>query len=374
LLVNHLHLRKVYQGAVEPLSYVIGRVAKKGEGILGHHLPCGPDGDPRTLFLSDEASAVDDQTYDAADTWAHRQLLIGNPWPCQNRFREAVRSGDTRFRKVLRIRACDSPNVRLALGQRRAGQPVTSETLVPGVLSWPEYCRRRETWDSLRQTIALDAEFYEGTEALLFPPLVLDAAHDRADVQAASPGPRCATVLGIDSGEGRSYTCWALGCETGLLDLVSMQTPDTAEVVRRTRAIAREHYLDPGNVWWDRGGGGKQHADRLREMGLDCPTVSFGAASTDERGVYGNMRAQLYGQLAERIAKGWAIPRQFTELRRQLSVMPRRLDKEGRLVLPPKSGGPDSLEAILGRSPDEADAVALCCHALSQPAEIAGAL
>lgn len=374
LLCNHLHLRKVYGGQVQPLSYVIGRVAKQGEGILGHHLPAGPAGAPRTLFLSDEASAVDDQTYDAADTWAHRTLLIGNPWPTSNRFYRAVREGDNRWRRVLRIRAEDSPNVRLALGQKRRAEPITGEVLVPGVLSFSEYERRRQTWDPMRQTICLDAEWYEGREALLFPPLLLDAAADRADALAAAGGPRRALALGIDSGEGRSHTVWALGDEEGLIDLWAVRTLDTAEVVRRTRAIAREHYLDPENVLFDRGGGGRQHADRLREMGLDVQDLSFGAASTDDRGIYSGMRSQLFGQLEERLHRGWAIPRRFAELRRQLSVLPRRLDPEGRLTLPKKSGGPDSLEAMLGRSPDEADAVALLVHMLSNQPETAGAL
>jgi hypothetical protein len=373
LVCNHLHLRRQLAGKLDPLSYVVGRVAKQGEGILGHHLPPGPGGEPRTLFLADEASAIDNQTYDAADTWAHRELLIGNPWPTSNRFREAVRLGSSPpHRHVLRIRATDSPNVRLALGQRRQGLPVTGETLVPGVLSWPEYQRRRAVWDDVRQTICLDAEFCESREALLFPPLSLDAAGERADLLAARP--RRPRAMGVDSGEGRSYSCWAVGDHHGLIDLVSIQTPDTVEVVRQTLALMKKYHLDAESVAFDRGGGGKQHADRLRALGYDVETVAFGSASDDERGVYLNRRAQMYGELSLRVAEGWAIPAQYRELRRQLSVMPRRLDQEGRLVLPPKAGGPDSLEAVLGRSPDEADAVALCCHRLNRPVAMAGAL
>src|SRR5690606_28336837 len=36
IINNHLHLKKIYNGQECGLSYVIGRVAAKGEGMLGH--------------------------------------------------------------------------------------------------------------------------------------------------------------------------------------------------------------------------------------------------------------------------------------------------------------------------------------------------
>jgi hypothetical protein len=105
LLINHLHIRKVrkIKGrlVIDPTSYMIGRVAAKGEGMLGHHVEVQPgdvlpDGSifPRTLFVADEASGVDDEAYRRADTWARRKLIIGNCYPCLNFFREGVMGGD----------------------------------------------------------------------------------------------------------------------------------------------------------------------------------------------------------------------------------------------------------------------------------------
>ena len=114
LVVNHLHLRKrlppgagtgdqpeydpltgqAVEGGVCGLSYCLGRVAAKGEGMLGHHVADTGDGIPRTLFVADEASGVDDVTFNAAETWARRRLIIGNPYECQNRFRRADKEGD----------------------------------------------------------------------------------------------------------------------------------------------------------------------------------------------------------------------------------------------------------------------------------------
>lgn len=60
LIVNHLHLRKAIPSQdgkgtqMCGISYLIGRVAAKGEGMLGHHVADIGDGVPRTLFIADE--------------------------------------------------------------------------------------------------------------------------------------------------------------------------------------------------------------------------------------------------------------------------------------------------------------------------------
>ncbi len=94
LVVNHLHLRKRIDGKVCGISYVLGRVAAKGEGMLGHHVATTGDGIPRTLMVGDEASGIEDISYERADTWAKRKLIIGNPFPCTNFFYRAVKGGD----------------------------------------------------------------------------------------------------------------------------------------------------------------------------------------------------------------------------------------------------------------------------------------
>lgn len=94
LVINDLHLRKVVNGEICGLSYVIGRVAKKGEGMLGHHIADEGDDIPRTLYLADECSGVDDESYERADTWAARKLMIGNPYACRNFFYRGIKRGD----------------------------------------------------------------------------------------------------------------------------------------------------------------------------------------------------------------------------------------------------------------------------------------
>jgi hypothetical protein len=105
--VNHLHLRKITGGKdyktdtynpkntrIDGLSYMVGRVAAKGEGMLGHHIAEVGDSIPRTLFIADEASGVDDMSYERATTWARRVLVIGNAYTCSNFFQKAIKGGD----------------------------------------------------------------------------------------------------------------------------------------------------------------------------------------------------------------------------------------------------------------------------------------
>jgi hypothetical protein len=107
LVINHLHIRKIVNNKQCGLSYLIGRVAAKGEGMLGHHLPWGPLWNgmktPHTLFLADEASGVEDITYERADTWAHRKLVIGNPYPCTNFFKKGIKGGDVAAKADLHL-------------------------------------------------------------------------------------------------------------------------------------------------------------------------------------------------------------------------------------------------------------------------------
>lgn len=90
--------------------------------------------------------------------------------------------------------------------------------------------------------------------------------------------------------------------------------------------------------------------------------------------VYTNRRVEMYGLLHLRMMPdgkygGFAIPKQYYELRRQLSVFPKQYDAEGRLTLPPKrntnkTSKTPSLEDLIGHSPDEADALVLAVFGL----------
>src|SRR5690606_23172595 len=140
-----------------------GRVAAKGEGMLGQHLRRGPGNEPSTLCIFDEASGIDDTHYESSDTCAHGKLVICNCCSFVNFFYKGVTEGSlwdplskgkdgkpTRYyRKVIQIKGSDSPNVR------------AKKHILDGVLDYHEYVKRRTTWPKQRQVIGLDAEFFQ---------------------------------------------------------------------------------------------------------------------------------------------------------------------------------------------------------------------
>lgn len=409
IIVNQRELRKNHCA----MSYVIGMVASDAtmEAMQGHHvtpatLAEANDGIPRNMFISDESSAVAQGFYDMASTWAKRMFIFGNPWDCTNYFKYAVKGnpgttdkggdiprpdGPGFIRKVIKITAMDSPNVKLGLEQKRLGLPITNEVIVPGVKTYAQYVKHRLLWNRVKQCVSLDAEFYEGAENKLYPPDWLN----RAELIALSLSgkSRRARAIGVDPAEGGDRTAMCAVDELGIIELVSKQTPNTAVITGELLAFAYKHGCPLENCLFDQGGGGKEHADRLRDQGHPVRTVAFGEAATlvneerlrrgiayrgtekkideaETKYAYKNRRAEMYGilrQLLDPINEGWGIPREYAELRRQLAAIPLWHDNEGRLILPPKHRNPGqkaidgkpTMHDLIGCSPDEADSLVL---------------
>lgn len=323
--------------------------------------------------------------------------------------------------KVIHIDAKDSPNVRLGMLQERLGQTVTHEELVPGVLSYREYKHRDTHWDPIRKCVSLHGQFYKGSEVYLYPTAWLDRTekmYARLVAQGLLAIKRRAKGIGCDAGEGASNTAWWVVDEYGVMEAISERTPDTTDVTEISVDLIRRYNLPHESFVFDRGGGGKQHADRMRKMGYKVRTVAFGESLVDdpryrpksvnerikfreERYAYKNRRAQMYGMLREMIdpvnsqvekdAQGklvpiFTIPEKWMyyqpmehrkHLRDQIRVIPLKRDSEGRLLLPPKSRTGNNqgyqgktLTELIGHSPDEADALVMAIYAMLTVPEV----
>lgn len=397
LVYNHHEIRKVVNGELDKYSYLKGQVSKKGEGMSGHHAK-------HTLLIGDEASGIEEVVHDMAQAWARKMLILGNTNPCENFFRRAVREGDRIapdkqhvYQKIIKIKAEDSPNVRYAKAELAAGRTPTGRVLVPGVLAWPEYCQRRELFDPIKQSISLDAEFYEGPKILMYPPAWLDRAENLW--RAGGYGSH-AEAAGLDSAQGGDNTAIAVVNRKALLALASRKTPDTTEIVDDVLDLLRRTpSLRPEKVFLDMGGGGKQHGDRLRSLGYDVRMVYFGAAATpdpspglqtaedrmqktEQRSAYRNKRAEMYGLLRRYLdpaeGKNFALPPELLNrprldggpsLREQMQAVPLSYDEEGKLYVIPKNKRNQNdtrktLTDVLGCSPDELDALVLAVYGL----------
>jgi len=306
---------------------------------------------------------------------------------------------------VIRIKAEDSPNVRRGMEEAARGEEPSGTMLIPGVLPYHVYLQRRALWDAMQQCVGLDAEFWEGAEVLLFPALWLNTAEAVARaLEAGERGRRQrrdAEAIGVDPAEGGDRTAMAAVDRWGLIDMESKRTPNTAVIQGEVIAFGRKHNVPPGNWVFDRGGGGKQIADMLRTDGYPVRSIGFnevvvpdlhtGISTLEEREevrasryAYRNRRAQMYGELSalidpEGYEHSFAIPARFLEVRRQLGLIPKMYDREGRLFMLPKRStkqGEPSLESIIGCSPDEADALVLAVYGMlhGERVQVAGAL
>lgn len=411
LLIGARKIQKVVDGRVHKGSYIIRAVAneKSRQSFQGHHVTPDPgqptDDIPRNLFVCDESSGVPQMYWDMVTPWAKRIYAFGNTWSCNNFFRWAVegtpdgkdkggnvprRFGGGFHRYVIPITAEDSPNVQYGLEQVRLGIEPTNETIIPGMISYMEYLKRREMWPEQRQCVSLDAKWWKGAGVFMYPEEWLNRA---ARLAEAFAGIRPKT-MGVDSAMGGDKTAWAIAGDQGLVDLIAERTPNTAVIVPKTLDLIKKHGIRPENVLFDGGGGGKPHADRLREMGHEVQVIMFGGSPTpqrrlgmkplkqrnldeEDRQVYKNRRVEMYGVLMNRLdpamGDGFGIPARFHELRRQLAPIPRDYDGEGKLILPPKNRPVTATREeskvvtmgdLIGCSPDEADAVVLAVFGL----------
>src|SRR6516162_9327511 len=156
-------------------------------------------------------------------------------------------------RKIIRITAQSSPNVRRALAQIEAGQEPDGLIIVPGIISWQEYRKRLATWDKVRQTISLEAQFYEGAALLLFPPDWLNDSHEAARNMVGQR--RKAKSIGVDPAEGGDKTAISVIDEHGLIELIAQQTPDTSVIEGMVFDTMRRYGVEEDAVAFDRGGG-----------------------------------------------------------------------------------------------------------------------
>lgn len=376
-------LRRPDSMDTEPSDYVIGHVTNVVENFQGHHLP---NDRPRVLAVFDEASGVPDEFYEAARSWAHRILVIGNPLSTTNFFYRCCRAGDVPdpagedqlLRKVIHIDGRDSPNVEMGLRWREAGNPGRAPLLIPGLLGYDDYLRREQELDEVQRMIRLYGQFYEGDRAVLYPTAWLDAAMDAARWTQLQNGPRKAEAMGVDvAAGGRDNTCWTVIDGQGVIEQIVADTPNTMEIPGRTIQLMRQYNLGARRVAIDAGGGGKQIADRLREQRYPVRAIGFGESAEDKQG-YRNRRAEMYAKLRTLLNPNrdrgiFALPPNSMDLRQELAVLPLQFDSEGRMQLPPKEAsgsgmheGP-SIRRLLGRSPDRADSLVLAVLVLCRP-------
>lgn len=406
--VKTLRIERELNGVRDELSYVMGQVTRTVENFQGHHLNHDI---PRVLCVFDECSAVGDEFHEAAESWAHCILNIGNPMNTVNYFYRLSKKGDVPdpagehkyLSKVIHIDGDDSPNVRIGKKLKAQGIPAPYPKVIPGVLSYEEYVRRQAKWDKIKQQIRLHGKFYEGSEALCFPPEWLDAAERSfaalriQGYDSNAPRTTQAAAMGVDCGAGRDLSVWTLIDRQGVIYQESLVTEDTSKISSKTIELMRRFSVPEDRICFDAGGGGKQIVDHLRSQGFKrLRAVAFGSSPTpppqrkikrkdekvdakEDQWTYKNKRAEMHGILRMWLDPSindpvFAIPEELYQLREELACLPMWFDPDGKMLLPPKDKPPHqedkpnaiTIKKLLGRSPDRADSLVLAVYALEK--------
>ena len=118
--------------------------------------------------------------------------------------------------------------------------------------------------------------------------------------------------------------------------------------------IKAKERFKPDAIFIDSGAMGAGVIDRIRQLGHSCMDVAFGGKAIDSN-KYSNRRAEMYFRLADSIKKGGASLPDVPTLREELANIYYTYNPSGRLKLKSK----EDIKALLGRSPDMADAFAL---------------
>lgn len=191
------------------------------------------------------------------------------------------------------------------------------------------------------------------------------------------------TAFGLDlaASEDKDWTVLAAGGPMGIKELYRCRKSSAMQILSWLKGIFLKIGLDPFQDYYPiaidwQGAGGHVIADLLEENGASIVRI-IPQGSAENRHLYVNKRAEIYGNLGDRLNPESDHPDVFlipddAELREELVAHEKVYAADMiRYRLTPKQkikSGADSklqsLREILGRSPDSADAVAMCHEAI----------
>lgn len=369
---------------------------KNAEAFRGKHAP-------HTLICFDEGTGILDERFDLADTQATDFVAMSNPSTMAGRFRLAFSLcrdpdqnetvlGPYGYRRCLTIDGADCFNVKMKRLERpvapiggieiaghayKQGDLIPPEhyelvaPLIPGQLCYDTY---------MAHCAKPDARWVNTFAHGMFPKddpeiqVILDSWLDRHILAYQAHRPAI-TAFGLDvaASEHGAETVLAGGSEEGCGYLDGWRQRDLMATVWNVLNRARDLGIDLKRgdvpVCVDVVGVGAGVADRLTELGVQVIRFN-GAEKANNPELYGNARAEGYGELGRRLdPQGvhantpWALPPDSL-LRADLCAPEKIYDSGGfRYYITPKArkkGMPENkptVEEKLGRSPDKGDAV-----------------
>lgn len=302
------------------------------------------------LFVVDEASGVDESIFEAIEgnrAAGARIVMLSNPTRTSGTFFEAFHRKQSFWR---RLHVSSEEAARL-------------EPPIRGLATQSWIDEKIDEWgrESPAFRVRCAGEFAAQADRSVLSLASVEAARRRS-VERAGASQHAPLEVGVDVarfGADRSIVALRRGAlARPLVALAAGDGPDTAGNV--LQIIARERVgAEPVRVKIDVIGVGASVFDalvRTAPEGVEVIAVNVAERATDEEH-FARLRDQLWFALRAWIDEGGAIP-DDPLLEAELLAPEYRFDARGRYVVESK----DDTKARLRRSPDRADALALCVY------------
>ena len=341
-----LEARKAYYSSKVPLggkmletpywrlddeSFALGISTDNPYNLQGWH-------SPHLLLLITEAHNMRQDDIEAGKRLNPEKILMtGNPLTLMGEFYDAFHTRQDLWH-TIKISAFDSPNVK------------QGRDIVPGLANQAFIDARGADWgeDSVLYKTGVLGEFPESLE----DSLIQRAWVDRALTSALEPGEP--HILGVDVAAGGDKT--VMFRRDGLVAKIVWKghTPDVMGLVGRVKMYLDEHAEFDMRVTVDQTGIGVGICHRLKELGVKVNEFIAGEAARDTRR-FANAQAEAWGLMADAFREGRVKIENDPALIAQLCTRRYEIQSDRRIKLESKA----DLKAAGGRSPDEADALAL---------------
>ena len=311
-------------------AFVLGFATDQPYNIQGFH-------SPHLLIILTQAHQLTPDEFQAVKTLnPERLVMTGNPLTLAGEFYEAFHSKADLWH-TIRISAFESPNVQ------------EGKEIIPGLVSLRDVEERKAEYGE-------DSAFYQASVLGVFPESLEDCLIQRPWVDKAinsimsHNGP---PLLACDVGRGGDKS--VLMRRDGKAELLWRGvTPDIMLVVGKIKEYLDIHPECENRVVIDDTGVGGGVTDRLKELGVKAIPFIAGEKAKDDRR-FANATAEAWGLMADAFRSGEISIPNDPALITQLITRQYKIQSDRRIILESKA----DLRAKGGRSPDEADALAM---------------
>jgi len=295
------------------------------EGLQGGHAT-------NYIVMGDEASGLEENVFDTLlgtlGAGDGRFILTSNPVRNSGRFYEIFASENKRWNRIT-------------FSGLQSAQ-ISS--------SWLEDMKEMYTEDDDNYQIRVLGNFGRFGEQQFIPSnLIEQCAKEYVEFKAYTNYPK---VMGVDVARfGADQTVFIVRQGPKIIDMVKFSNLDTMEVTARIVDLHHKH--KPSVIYIDAIGIGAGVFDRASELQLPVKEVIVSHKST-KPSMYGNFRAQLWGELKDWMQNGGDIP-DDKDLISQLNSMQYTYNNKMQILLMTKK----DIKRMGLPSPDIADAIAL---------------